>query len=95
MAAVSHEMSSYSRERSAATHLHRFTPEETARAHSEEALEKRRETFRQKCADRTHDIGALAAWGMVPGAIADELETTDRIVERELRRAGLWRRWYG
>jgi hypothetical protein len=56
---------------------------------------KRRETFRRKREDRAHDIRALASWGMVPGAIADEIRTTDGIVEQGLRRAGLWRRWYG
>jgi IS30 family transposase len=95
MAAVSQEMSNYLRGRSFPTHLHRFTPGETARAHSSAALQKRRETFRQKIEDRAHDIRALAAWGMVPAAIADELGTKDGIVERELRRAGLWRRWLG
>jgi hypothetical protein len=95
MAAVLDEMSTISGERSSPTHLHRFTPEETARAHSQEALEKRRETFRQKREDRAHDISALAVWGMVPGAIADELGASDGIVEQGLRSAGLWRRWYG
>ena len=76
-------------------HPHRFTPEETARAHSPEAIEKRRETFRQKLEDRSHDIRALAVWGMVPGAISEELGTSDSFVTRELRRAGLWRPWYG
>lgn len=95
MAAISHEMSSYSGARSFPTHLHRFTPEEIARAHSPQALERRRQTFAEKLADRAYDIRSLARWGMVPGAIADELETSDLIVERELRRADLWRRWFG
>lgn len=95
MEAISHEMSSFTGDRSIPTHLHRFTPEEVARAHSPEALRKRRATLRQKADDRSHDIRALSVWGMVPGAIADELETSEGIVERELRRAGLWRRWFG
>lgn len=88
-------MSNFSGARSYTSHLHRFTPEETARAHSPDALAKRRETFRQKAEDRAHDIRALAEWGMVPSAISDELETTESVVERELRRTGLWRRWFG
>lgn len=95
MAVILDEMSSETTRSPNGMRRHVLTPEEIARAHSPEALEKRRETFQRKATDRAHDICALARWGMVPAAIADELETSDSIVERVLRRAALWRRWYG
>ena len=66
---------------------HNLSPEDIAKAHSPEALEKRRQTLAQKREDRLLDVVDNLHFGMVPAAIADYLGLSDSYVSKLLSEA--------
>jgi hypothetical protein len=71
---------------------HFLTPEDIAKAHTPEAIEKRRQTLAKRREARLLDVAECHRWGMVLEAISDYLGICDsytRQLLREARRGGL------
>lgn len=71
---------------------HILTLEDRQKAHSPEALEKRRQTLAERRENRVLDVVDCKRWGMVDAAIADYLELSDSYVRQllsEAKRRGL------
>lgn len=64
-----------------------LSPEDIAKAHSPEALEKRRQTLAQKREARLLDVADCDRWGMVLEAISDYLGISDSYTRQLLREA--------
>jgi hypothetical protein len=66
---------------------HFLTSEDIAKAHSPEAIEKRRQTLAEKREARVQDVADCHRWGMVLEAISDYLGISDSYTRQLLRGA--------